>query len=118
MPTHPFRFRRAEHMRRGDDFQRVFRRRCSVADGFMVAFAHRNGLPHARLGLSVSRKIGNAVVRNRWKRLLREAFRLNCHHMPSGIDLIIVPRPDATPSLNDLGDSLPRLAARLAKKLR
>ena len=47
----------------------------------------------SRLGLSVSRKVGGAVRRNRVKRLLREAFRLNQHRMSTGYDLVAYPRP-------------------------
>jgi len=105
-------------MRRSDDFRRVFRRRCSVGDGQIVVYGHSNDLPHARLGLSVSRKVGGAVVRNRWKRLVREAFRLSRLHLPAGTDLIVIPQPGAAPSLRRLVDALPRLAARVARKLR
>jgi len=80
-------------------------------------FGCANGLPHPRLGLSVSRKIGKAVVRNRWKRLVREAFRLSREQLPAGIDLVVVPRQDVEPSLPELLESLPQLAARIAQKL-
>ena len=62
-----------------------------MADERIVVFGHANGLPHPRLGISASRRIGGAVVRNRWKRLLREAFRLTRPQLPEGIDLIVIP---------------------------
>lgn len=62
-------------------------------------FGLRNGLAHTRFGLSVSRKNGGAVVRNRLKRLLREAFRLEQHALPAGLDLILIPQPGPEPSL-------------------
>jgi ribonuclease P protein component len=74
-------------------------------------------LPHPRLGISASRRLGGAVVRNRWKRLLREAFRLSRSQLPAGIDLVVIPRQDVEPTLASLLESLPRLAARLAKKV-
>jgi ribonuclease P protein component len=104
-------------IQRGSDFRRAYQRRCSAADQQIVVFGHPNGLSHPRLGLSVSRRVGGAVVRNRWKRLLREAFRLTRSQLPQGIDLIVVPRPGVEPGLELLTDSLPRLAGRVAKKM-
>ena len=80
-------------------------------------FADRNGLSYTRLGLSVSRKLGGAVARNRWRRLLREAFRRCRTQLPPGIDLVAIPRQGVTPELAALLASLPRLAARVARKL-
>jgi ribonuclease P protein component len=105
------------HVRRGSDFRRAYQRRTRVADGRMVIFGHPNGLPYPRLGISASRRLGGAVVRNRWKRLLREAFRVTRTRLPEGIDLIVIPRPEAEPSLAALRDALPRLAGWLAKKM-
>ncbi len=117
MPIRPNRFPSAYRVQRAADFRRAFRRRLSAADERMVIYGHANGLPHPRLGLSVSRRMGGAVVRNRWKRLLREAFRLSRERLPAGVDLIVIPRPEAEPSLRQLMDSLPRLAARVAGRL-
>ena len=111
------RFSRTHHIRRGADFQRVYRRRCSAADTVLVAFAAPNGLPHPRLGLSVSRKLGGAVVRNRWRRLLREAYRLSRGQLPPGLDLVLIPRPGVKPTLAAALASLPQLAARLERKI-
>jgi ribonuclease P protein component len=104
-------------IRRAGDFQRAYRRRVSVADQCLVVFGHPNSLPHPRVGLSVSRKVGGAVVRNRWKRLLREAFRLTRPQFPTGIDLIVIPRAGTEPTLAALMESLVRLAGRVKKKL-
>ena len=105
-------------IRRGTDFRRAYERRSSAADERIVVYGHANGLPHPRLGISASRRIGGAVVRNRWKRLLREAFRRTRLQLPAGIDLIVIPRPACEPTLGTLIDSLPRLAGRVARKLR
>ena len=61
--------------------------------------------------------MGGAVVRNRWKRLLREAFRLRRDRLPAGVDLVVIPRRPTVPTLPQLLESLPRLAARIAGKL-
>jgi len=111
------RFPACFHLRTTREFQQVFSRRASAGDGLILVFGHPNTLGHARLGLSVSRKVGNAVVRNRWKRLLREAFRLSRESMPSGIDLVIVPRAGAVPTLAGVQASLARLAGRIAQRL-
>lgn len=105
-------------IRRGADFQRAFDRRCAASDELLLVFGCENGLDYPRLGLSVSRKVGGAVRRNRWKRLLREAFRCRRDQLPAGIDLVVVPRPDAQPELSKLLESLPRIAWRIANKLK
>ena len=104
-------------MRRDADFRRAYRRRCTASDDLLLVFGCPNGLPHPRLGTSVPRRVAAGVVRNRWKRLLREAFRLSRQQLPTGIDLVVIPRQGAQPELARLLNSLPRLAARLAQKL-
>ena len=112
-----YRFRPAEHLRRPVDFKRVYDRRRSVSDHWLIVYARENGLPHARLGLSVSRKFGKAVRRNYLRRLYREAFRLTRHEMPTGLDLVLIPRGPEQPALESLKRSLPRLVNQLARKL-
>jgi ribonuclease P protein component len=104
-------------IRRQSDFRRAYRRRCAVSDRLLTVFGCANGLAHPRLGLSVSRKIGKAAVRNRWKRLIREAFRLSRQQLPAGIDLVVIPRGEVEPNLAELLQSLPELTARVAEKL-
>ena len=111
------RFLRAFRITRGAEFQRAYQRRLTAGDDRLLVFAYPNGLAHPRLGLSVSRKVGGAVVRNRWKRCLREAFRLSRERLPSGVDLVVIPRPDAVPKTAELEESLVRLARRAAKKI-
>lgn len=111
------RFLPAYRVRTPAHFERAYQRRCTASDDRLLVFACPNGLPHPRLGLSVSRKVGGAVLRNRWKRMIREAFRLSRQRLPVGVDLIVLPRPDAEPELAGLLESLPRLASRAARRL-
>src|SRR5437879_3276695 len=113
----PQAFRPYEHLRRPADFRRVYDRRRSASDDWLIVYGCENGLPHLRLGLSVSRKVGPAVVRNRLRRLYREAFRLTRHQLASGLDLVLIPRRPDEPSLDELKASLPRLVAQVARKL-
>jgi ribonuclease P protein component len=115
IPSNPF--RKHEHLRRAADFRRVYERRRSVSDGLLIVYACENGLPHLRLGLSVSRKVGGAVQRNRLRRLYREAFRLTRREMPVGLDLILIPRRPEAPSLVELKQALPHLVCQVARKL-
>lgn len=109
-------FPRALRLRRPAEFDRVFQRRKSVADARLVVYAAANALPHPRVGLVVGRRVGNAVRRNRWKRLLREAFRLERPQLPAGYDYILIPRGSQPPELVALRASLVRLARRAAAK--
>ncbi len=113
----PFAFRPEERLRRPADFRRVYDRRRSVSDDALIVYACPNGLPHLRLGLSVSRKVGPAVHRNRLRRLYREAFRLTRHEMPGGLDLVLIPRRPEPPTLEQLKRALPQLVRRIAQKL-
>jgi ribonuclease P protein component len=105
-------------LRRPADFQQAYRRRCTASDGRLLIYGRPNELPYPRLGLSIGRKVGGATVRNRWKRLLREAFRLSRAELPPGIDLVVIPRGAAEPELEPLRKSLADLAGRIARKLK
>jgi ribonuclease P protein component len=120
MPTprpNTFTLTREERLRRAADFRRVYDRRRSVSDALMIVYGCPNDLPHNRLGLSVSRKFGKATVRNRMRRLFREAFRLTKHDLPTGLDLILIPRCSEPPKLEELKGSLTRLVKQVAQKL-
>lgn len=110
-------FRKAEHLRRPAEFKRVYDRRRSASDGWLIVYGCENLLPYLRLGLSVSRKFGQATERNRLRRLYREAFRLTRAEMPTGIDLVLIPRTAEQPTLEQLLRSLPRLVKQVAGKL-
>lgn len=93
MAQQRYTFGRSRRLTHAREFQAVYGARCRKALGPLVVHGRPNGLPHPRLGLSVSRKVGAAVVRNRLKRLIREAFRIMQHDFPRGYDLIVVVRP-------------------------
>lgn len=111
-------FRHEFRLRRNGEFRQTYQLRAIASDANLVVFARPNGLAHPRLGLSVSRKVGGAVVRNRWKRLLREAFRQTRLSLPTGVDLVVIPRQAIQPELEMLKQSLPRLARRALAKAR
>lgn len=108
---------RAQRLKRQVDFERVFAVRCSVADGLLVVYAAPNDRPHSRIGLSVGRKVGPAVRRNRVKRLIREAFRLAQHDLPNGLDFVCVARRSETDTVREYQSSLAALLRRVGKKL-
>ena len=112
-----FTFRPHEHLRRPVDFRRVYDRRRSASDRWLIVYACENGLLHRRFGMSVSRKVGPAVVRNRLRRLYREAYRLTRDRLPPGLDIVVIPKGSAEPSLEQLKESLPQLIGQIVRRL-
>ncbi len=110
-------FPKAAHLRSEADFERVYARKCKAADGVLLVFADRNELGLTRIGLSVSKKHGGAVTRNRLKRLLRESFRSIRAELPPGLDLIAIPLDKEKASLEAYRTSLTKLSQRLVKRL-
>ena len=89
---HGARLRPHERIRRRADFRGIYDRGNKSHGRFLTLFALPNGLAHARLGVAATRKLGNAVVRNRAKRLIREVFRRN--KPAPGFDVVIVAKRD------------------------
>jgi ribonuclease P protein component len=87
---------RRGRLSRAAEFERVYRQGRSQGNRFVVLYSFpRGGEDPPRLGVSVSRKVGGAVDRNRVKRLLREAFRSVADQLPAGHDYVVVARPEA-----------------------
>lgn len=86
----------AGRLSRSADFERVYRQGRSQGNRHLVVYAFpRGGADGPRLGVSVSRKVGGAVQRNKVKRLLREAFRAQAGELPPDHDFVVVARPEA-----------------------
>jgi ribonuclease P protein component len=112
-----FTFAKSQHILTQAEFDRVYASEAYAADDVLVVKAAANESGVTRLGLSISRKVGNAVARNRWKRLIREAFRLTQHELPLGLDLVVRPKAGAKPDFHKIFASLPALAKRAARKV-
>jgi ribonuclease P protein component len=110
------RFPKRLRLLRPGEFQRVMSERVSATDGVLRMFAAGNELGHPRLGLTASRRSGGAVERNRWKRTVREAFRLAQGDLPD-LDIVCVMRKMPTPTLQSMMASLRRLSARAHSKI-
>ena len=104
---------KSHHLRSPKEFAAVYDARVRESRGPLMAYAKPNDLGHPRVGMSVSRKVGNAVRRNRIRRLLREAFRLMQHDLPRGYDLVIVVRPHEPLMLADYQRLLSGAAVKL-----
>ena len=110
-------FPKEVRLRDSQQFRRVFQHKRSVSDGLLIMYGVRNGLETSRLGLSVSRKVGNAVRRNRWKRCIRESFRLQAASLVMGLDIVVIPRRDAQPTLKTVSKSIRHLMGKLDRRI-
>lgn len=102
-----------ESLKKNTDFKNCYNTGKSFVNKYLVLYLCGNGLGRNRIGISVSKKVGNSVVRHRVKRLIRETCRLHEHEMAVGYDIVIVARVRA----KELGffkieDSLLRLTGK------
>jgi len=82
----------SESLKKNSDFQLVYRRGTSFANRYLVMYRMENQLNRNRIGISVSKKVGNSVVRHHLTRLIRESYRLNEEKFCCGYDIVVVVR--------------------------
>lgn len=85
----------SESLKKNQDFQRVYKSGKSYANKYLVMYVLKNNLDRNRIGVSVSKKVGNSVVRHRLARLIRESFRLRGEEFQSGLDIVVIARNTA-----------------------
>lgn len=85
----------SESLKKNRDFQNVYRNGKSYANKYLVMYVLENNSEINRIGISVSKKVGNSVVRHHLTRLLRESYRLHENIFNSGLDIVVVMRKSA-----------------------
>ncbi|MBT9775398.1 ribonuclease P protein component [Clostridium sp. MCC353] len=85
-------------IKKNSDFQKVYKTGKSYANKLLIMYVKENGGEQNRIGISVSKKVGNSVVRHHITRLIREIFRLNENMLETGLDIVVVARPAAKES--------------------
>ena len=117
-PSEPRTYRARHRLSNDRDYQAVYQAKIRKAQGPLLVFIKPNALDEHRLGLSVGRRVGNAVNRGRVKRLLREAFRHERHALPTpddtpyAYDIIVAARPHTTMPLASYRSALAELVTR------
>ena len=82
----------SESLKKNKDFQYIYRKGKSYANKYLVMYVLENGTSQNRLGISVSKKVGNSVVRNRARRLMKESYRQIFERLAVGYDIIFIAR--------------------------
>ena len=89
-------YRNSQSLKSNYDFQTVYRKGKSYANKYLVMYVLENNEGMNRLGVSVSKKVGNSVVRHRITRLVRESYRLHENIFNSGLDIVVIARNSAS----------------------
>ena len=89
------RYPHSESLKKNRDFQLLYKEGKSRANRYLVLYVKENGLEKNRLGVSVSKKVGNSIVRHRITRLIRESYRLHEDMFNSGLDMVVIARVSA-----------------------
>jgi len=101
----------SQSLKKNEDFRKVYENGVSLADSFLVMYKLPNNSNENRLGISVSKKVGNSIVRHHLTRLIREAYRLHEEMFDTGLDIVIVARSRAkNSSYKTIEKSLLKLA--------
>ena len=90
--------RRFPSIKKNSDFQIVYKKGKSYANKLLIMYVYKTEGDHTRLGVSVSKRVGNSVVRHHITRLIREIFRLYKEQTDSGLDIVVVARMAARDS--------------------
>ena len=102
----------SESLKKNQDFKTVYGHGKSCAHRYLVMYVLGNDSSGNRLGISVSKKVGNSVVRHRLTRLIRESYRLNESHFSKGFDIVVIARVSAkNATYRDIEQALLKLAA-------
>ncbi len=85
----------SETLKKNDEFREVYRTGKSYANKYLIMYVRKNEIDNNRIGISVSKKVGNSVIRHRITRLIRESYRLSEDSFLSGLDIVVVARVGA-----------------------
>ncbi len=111
------RFQKSQRVVSSKEFSLILRKGSCAADGVLVLFAVESGRETPRLGITIPKKTGNAVARNRWKRLIRESYRTQQKQVPPGYDYVVRPKKGAEATWEAIRKSVPRLAKKAVKRM-